>query len=427
MQGRTEFPPLHDAVEVQKRELQARLSEPYVERQLPFRVRDDGLIKVIIGPRRCGKSFLAMHLLDRVASPGYVNFDDERLVAMDDYDRLIAAVNAVYGSPRHLLLDEIQNLPKWELFVNRLQRQGYRLLLTGSNAHLLSSELATHLTGRHLPIVLLPFSFAESLNAFPAARTGPELTEAFHRYARDGGYPEPLLRDVDRDFYLRTLWDSVLYKDIVRRRRIRSVAGLEELAGYLLANIGREYSLNRLTTVTRCRSVHTVAKYIDHLEEAFLFFSLRRFSFKVREQATANRKIYCIDNGMVTARATRFSPDLGRLVENLVAVALHKRALDGACQVFYWKDDQQREVDFVVKEGIRVAQLIQVCWDMTAANTRRRETRALLQAGRELACDRLLVLTADTDAEQEVEWYGMRGRVRLRPIWRWLSDPPAVE
>lgn len=425
MQRQTESSMLHDAVEVQKRELQSRLSEPYVERQLPFRVRDDDLIKVIIGPRRCGKSFLAMHLLDRVASPGYVNFDDERLVDVDDYDRLIAAVNTVYGRPRHLLLDEIQNLPKWELFVNRLQRQGYRLLLTGSNAHLLSSELATHLTGRHLPIVLLPFSFAESLNAFPATRTGPELAEAFHRYARDGGYPEPLLRDVDRDFYLRTLWDSVLYKDIVRRRRIRSVAGLEELAGYLLANIGREYSLNRLTTVTRCRSVHTVAKYIDHLEEAFLLFSLRRFSFKVREQATANRKIYCIDNGMVTARATRFSPDLGRLVENLVAVALHKRALDGACQVFYWKDGQQREVDFVVKEGIRVAQLIQVCWDMTAANTRRRETRALLQAGRELACDRLLVLTADTDAEQEVEWYGMRGRVRLQPIRRWLSDPPA--
>jgi len=174
MQRQTEFSVLHDAVEGQKRELQSRLSEPYVERQLPFRVRDDDLIKVIIGPRRCGKSFLAMHLLDRVASPGYVNFDDERLVDVDDYDRLIAAVNAVYGSPRHLLLDEIQNLPKWELFVNRLQRQGYRLLLTGSNAHLLSSELATHLTGRHLPIVLLPFSFAESLNAFPTARTGPE-------------------------------------------------------------------------------------------------------------------------------------------------------------------------------------------------------------------------------------------------------------
>ena len=418
------FSTLRDAVELQRRELHSRLSERYVERQLGAEYGGDAMIKVILGPRRCGKSFLAMHMLAQAGSRGYLNFDDERLVEVEDYDRLVAAVNAVYGNPRHLLLDEIQNLPKWELFVNRLQRQGYRLLLTGSNAHLLSGELATHLTGRHLPIVLFPFSFTESVRAFPAERTAPEWAAALHRYARDGGYPEPLLRDVDRGFYLRTLWDSILYKDIVRRRRIRSVAGIEDLAGYLLANVGREYSLHRLTTITRCRSVRTVARYIAHLEEAFLFFSLPRFSFKVREQAAANRKIYCIDNGLVTARAVRFSPDLGRLVENLVAVALRKRALDGACQVFYWKDARQREVDFVVKEGLRVTQLIQVCWDMTEPSTRRREIRALLQAGRELDCDRLLVLTADTDAEDEVAWYGMRGRIRRLPVWRWLSEPP---
>ena len=112
-------------------------------------------------------------------------------------------------------------------------------------------------------------------------------------------------------------------------------------------------------------------------------------------------------------------------MENLVAVALHKRALDGACQVFYWKDARQREVDFVVKEGLQVTQLIQVCWEMTAAGARDGEVRALLQAGRDLSCDRLLVLTADTDAEEDVEWYGMRGRIRLRPVWRWLSEPLA--
>ena len=412
---------LHDAVETQRREMRSRLAERYIERDLATPIRDDELIKVIIGPRRCGKSFLAMHLLGQRGSRGYLNFDDERLADVGDYDRLIAAVNAVYDNPRHLLLDEIQNLPRWELFVNRLQRQGLRLILTGSNAHLLSSELATHLTGRHLPIILFPFSFAETLRAHPGARTGPEMAEQFRRYSEAGGYPEPLLRDMDREYYLRTLWDSVLYKDIVRRRRIRSAAGLDDLAGYLLANVAREYSLNRLTTVTRCRSVHTVAKYIGHLEEAFLFFSLPRFSYKVREQAAANRKIYGIDNGFVTARAVQFSPDTGRLVENLVAVALHKRALDGACKVYFWKDAQQREVDFVVKEGRQVTQLIQVCWDMTGANTRQREIRALLQAGADLSCDRLLVLTADTDSEDEVEWFGKKGRIRLLPLWRWLS------
>ena len=417
---------LHDAVETQRREMHARLAERYIERDLGTPIRDDELIKVIIGPRRCGKSFLAMHLLRERGSRGYVNFDDERLADMDNYDHLVAAVNAVYDNPRNLLLDEIQNLPRWELFVNRLQRQGLRLILTGSNAHLLSSELATHLTGRHLPVILFPFSFAEALRAHPSARTGPEMAEELRRYSDAGGYPEPLLRDMDREYYLRTLWDSVLYKDIVRRRRIRSAAGLDDLAGYLLANVAREYSLNRLTTVTRCRSVHTVAKYIGHLEEAFLFFSLPRFSYRVRETAAANRKIYCIDNGFVTARGVQFSPDTGRLAENLVAVALHKRALEGTCEVYFWRDSQQREVDFVMKEGRKVTQLIQVCWDMTDGDTRQREIRALLQAGAELSCDRLLVLTADADSDEEVEWFGKRGRIQLLPLWRWLSGEGGV-
>ena len=168
-----------------------------------------------------------------------------------------------------------------------------------------------------------------------------------------------------------------------------------------------------------------MAKYIGHLEEAFLFFSLPRFSFKAREQAAANRKIYCIDNGFVTARGVRFTPDTGRMVENLVAAALRQQALDGACELFFWKDAQQREVDFVVKQGRQVTQLIQVCWDFSGKSTQQREIRALLQAGRDLSCDRLLVLTADTDAEEEVEWYGARGRIRLLPVWRWLLTPLA--
>ena len=164
-----------------------------------------------------------------------------------------------------------------------------------------------------------------------------------------------------------------------------------------------------------------MAKYIGYLEEAFLFFSLSRFSFKAREQVAANRKIYCIDNGMITARGVLFSADTGRLVENLVAVALRKRALDDACELFFWKDAQQREVDFVIKEGRSVTQLIQVSWDLTAASTREREIRALPRAGDDLSCDRLLLLTADTDSEEDVEWYGRKGRIRLLPVWRWLS------
>ena len=412
---------LRDVVELQRRELEARLQEPYVERQLAIPLGDDSLIRVIIGPRRCGKSFLAMRSLGQAASRGYLNFDDERLVGLTDFDQLIAAVNAVCGNPRHLLLDEIQNLKGWELFVNRLQRQGFRLILTGSNAHLLSSELATHLTGRHLPFRLFPFSFGESLPTLGSTLTEAETAEALRSYAQTGGFPEPMLRDLDQGFYLRTLWDSILYKDILRRHRIRSVAGIEDLATYLLANVAREYSLNRLTAVTRSKSVHTVAKYIGYLEKSFLFFSLPRFSFKAREQARANRKIYCIDNGFVTTRTGQFTPDLGRLAENLVAIDLHKQALDGRCEVFFWKDARQWEVDFVVKEGRQVARLIQVCWDLSRKETREREMRSLLRASAALSCDDLLVLTAQEQSEEEVEWHGTKRTIRLLPLWRWLA------
>ncbi len=413
---------LRDVVEMQKRELEASLRERYVERELAFPVHDDGLIRVIIGPRRCGKSFLAMRLLSRLPTQGYLNFDDERLLNVPDYDQLIASINEVYGHPKHLLLDEIQNLPKWELFVNRLQRQGFHLILTGSNAHLLSGELSTHLTGRHLPIVLFPFSYTESLLARDRHHTEPEIIEAVQAYARDGGYPEPLLRDMDRPFYLNTLWDSMLYKDIVRRRRIRSVAGIEDLASYLLANVSREYSLNRLTAVTQCKSSHTVAKYIGYMQETFLFFSLRRFSYKLREQAKANRKIYCIDNGFVTSRAGQFNPDTGRLAENMVAIVLYRQELEGRSEVFFWKDARQWEVDFVIKQGRKIKQLIQVCQDMTKPETRNREIRALLKAGESLSCDDLLVLTAEREAEEVLQWYGARQRVRLLPLHRWLQE-----
>jgi predicted AAA+ superfamily ATPase len=334
---------------------------------------------------------------------------------------MIAAIDSVYGKPKYLLLDEIQNLPRWELFVNRLQRQGYHLYLTGSNAHLLSSELATHLTGRHRQIILFPFSFTEYISSLDTELTQAEMTEALRTYIEQGGMPEPLCRDVDRVNYLRTLWDSVIYKDIVKRHRIRSVAGIEDLAGYLLANVASEYSFTRLTEVTKCRSVHTVQKYISHLEEAFLFFSLQRFSIKVKEQARANRKIYCIDNGFVTACGFRFRDNTGALFENTVAIMLRKQQLEGEFELFFWRGTRDEEVDFVIKKRNQVTQLIQVCWDMQAAETRSREVRALIQASKALFCDDLVIITATQDSNETVAWYGTRRQIRLIPFAKWCE------
>ena len=411
---------LHDVILLQKREIEQKLAAPYIERDSIKHGGGHDLIRVILGPRRAGKSFLAMRMIQSAKPFGYVNFDDECLADITDYDRLVAAIDGVYGKPRTLLLDEIQNLPKWELFVNRLQRQGYHLIVTGSNAHLLSRELATHLTGRHLPIMLFPFSFKEYLKCASSERTETEQAEALTAYLQQGGFPEIILKQVEPRSCLTTLFDSVLYKDIVRRFKIRSVQGLDDLAGYLASNIASEYSFNTLSRVTRCRSVHTVEKYMRHLEEAFLFFSLHRFSYKARDRLGSNKKIYCIDNGFVSAKGIRFSPDIGKLCENLVAVALKRRELSGDLQVFFWRGDDQEEVGFAVKEGLAVTHLIQVCWDVSAPKTRDREVRALLKAGRELDCRDLLILTESEERVERAEWHGLKGEVRFLPLYKWL-------
>jgi len=416
---------LRDIVLVQKRELEDRPQERYVERKVlvSWDLGDD-LIKVITGPRRAGKSFYAVHLIQQTGSYGYVNFDDERLAAVGDYDEIIGAVNTVYGNPRYLLFDEIQNLPRWEMFVNRLQRQGFRLLITGSNANLLSSELATHLTGRHTAHVLFPFSFSEFLTASgdeAAERTAVEKMASLDAYAEQGGYPEPLLKKIDRRDYLRTLLQSTLYKDIVKRFKIRSVQGIEDLTLYMMSNIAREYSLNAVSGVTKCRSVHTVDKYIRYLHEAYLVFSIPRFSFKVKEHAGRNRKIYCTDNGLAASAGFRFSADRGALYENLVAVALKKEELAGRISLFYWQSPQHEEVDFVVKEGLQVARLIQVCSDISNPKTLKREMRALVKASQELHCDELLLLNDRVDRTETFTWQGAERPIRLMPLWSFLE------
>ncbi|MCK9580226.1 MAG: ATP-binding protein [Methanoregula sp.] len=415
---------VRDIILVQQRDLRRMLSETYVERETPMAgPSDTTLIRVIVGPRRAGKSFSAIHHLDGSRNFGYVNFDDERLCGLADYDEIIAAVDSVYGKPEALLLDEVQNLPKWELFINRLARQGYSLTITGSNSHLLSTELATHLTGRHFQTPILPFSFAEYLRLFPHELTSQEKAAAVLEYAKSGGYPEPLVKKFPGRDYLATLFDSVVYKDIVKRFRIRSIQGIENLCLYLLSNIASEYSFGSLARITGSKSPVTVQKYLGYLEEAFLFFSIPRFSFKVREQVAANKKIYCTDTGFVEAKAFRVSENRGKLYENLVAIALWKQQLAGSASVYYWKNAQQEEVDFVVKQGSRITALIQVYADLQDEKTRSREVRALLKASRELGCDNLLILSEREEKTEASEWFGMTGTVRYVPLWKWLESP----
>lgn len=414
---------IRDILLIQKRELESRLRERYVERAADSKKLSSGLINVIVGPRRAGKSFFAVHALSRLGVFGYANFDDEKLVETKDYNEIINAINSIYSSPKYLLLDEIQNLDRWELFANRLHRQGYALIITGSNSKLLSKELATHLTGRYSLISLFPFSFKEYLSAEGKELTESETREKLFNYLTYGGYPEPLLKKAEYKDYLSTLFSSIIYKDIVKRFRIRHAQAIEDLAVYLISNTAQEFSYNTLSRVTKCRSVHTVQKYLGYLEEAFLFFKIDRFSFKVREQIASNKKIYCIDNGFIHAKAFKFSPDIGKLYENVVAVELKKSEMNGLANIYYWKSQQQEEVDFVIKQGIKIKQLIQVCYDLGDIKTKDREIRALLKAGKELNCKNLLVLTESYENEEEISWFDVKEKVKFVPLWKWLLTP----
>jgi len=407
---------------LQKREFQNRINELYIDRKVNLKKLNAPLIKIIVGPRRAGKSFFALHFLSELNNFGYVNFDDEQLVKLKDYDSLVEAVNSVYKNPKNLLFDEIQNLENCELFVNRLARQGFNLIITGSNSKLLSKELATHLTGRHFLINLFPFSFREYLDLFEKELTTNEIKNKFDNYVFEGGYPEPKLKKINNKDYLVSLFDSIIYKDIVRRYNIRNPNKINDLAYYLMSNISNEYSFNSLKKLTNIESSHTVEKYLGYLEESFIFFSVKRFSYKVKEQLSSIKKIYCIDNGFISSKSFKISPDYGRLYENIVAIKLKKSELDNEISFYYWKNQQQEEVDFVVKKGLKVDRLIQVCYDINNLNTNQREIKALISASKELQCKNLLVITKDDEKEESFEWFGISRKIKFVPLWKWLLE-----
>jgi len=408
-----------EIITLQKREIEAKFEERYIEREQKLKLNND-LIKVIIGPRRAGKSFFALHFLNKKEKFGYANFDDEKLIEIKNYDEIVTAINSIYDNPKFILFDEIQNLPKWELFANRLQRQGYNLIITGSNSNLLSKELATHLTGRHLLTNIFPFSFKEYLKFEDKELTNTEIKEKLSRYLLNGGYPEILSKKVELKEYLSLLFNSILYKDIIKRYKIRNPKQIEDLAIYLISNIANEYSYNSLAKIGKIKSSHTIEKYFSYLEESFILFSLSRFSYKVKEQITSNKKIYCIDNGFIHANAFKASPDLGKLYENVVALELKRKELNNDIKFYYWKNQQQEEVDFVIKEGIKVKQLIQVCFNIGDLDTKNREIRALIKAGKELKCKNLLIITEDTEKEEKEEWFGDKATIKFMPLWKWL-------
>jgi predicted AAA+ superfamily ATPase len=289
---------LRDIIITQKAELERALTECYVERDFEAFSLENNLIKVVMGPRRAGKSFFCLHTLSRQGNFGYVNFDNEALIKLEEYQDLVSEIKQVYEDPKTLFFDEIQNLPNWELFVNGLQRQGYLLVVTGSNSKLLSKELATHLTGRHIPTTVLTFSFKEYLKAKKTELgnlTTQEAGQILLEYMQSGGYPETVTKNLDARQYLTVLFDSIIYKDIIKRYHIRKGPDIEKLAVYLMSNLASEISYLSLAQAIGIKSSLTAQKYCGFLEEAYLLFAVNRFSYKTKNIGQ-NRKMYAYDS-----------------------------------------------------------------------------------------------------------------------------------
>ncbi len=384
------------------------------------------LIKLITGPRRAGKSVIALQLLKN-KNFAYLNFDDDLLLKHFDEDQVMQGLNDVYKGFTYLLLDEIQNLPDWELWVSKLYRRGVNLVITGSNSKLLSHEMASTLTGRYIQITVLPFSFSETIrfneqslptniNATPI-ETG-KLLGLLHTYLFNGGFPETVLNPGILKNYLSSLFDSILLKDILKRFRVRQTQQLYDLSNFLLSNYTNLFSFNQLKESLDFNSVATVQKFIGYLEEPYLFQHITRYNNKIKNQQKSAQKIYIIDNGFVHARSFELSPNYGRLLENLVFVELLRRNCKPELDLFYYRTRNDREIDFLVRKGHRVEQLIQVCYDINQPKTSKREMDALVEAAIELKCDDLLLIT--WDKEELIELNQLE--IKLIPAYKWLTQ-----
>lgn len=414
----------------------------YLSHISKFLPSEDAL--AILGVRRAGKTYLSKQILKRLfpsikpEQTLYLNFEDPKLGPYFTADVL----EQIYSAYRHyvnpsgftyVILDEAQAAPHWEKWVRGKQerKEDLKIIVTGSNAQLLRKEISTVLTGRTITFEVFPLSFSEFLFFKNVVITAPyqlltreqEIVEKLTEYLKFGGFPKVILAS-DEEVklqMLKELFDDIVTRDVILRNKIREEVGARLTAEIMVNNFSCLLSGNKLrntvTEIIRTKiSPNFVVALLTYFEEAFLFFQNPIISYKIKEQKQYPKKTYAIDLGLINAAATKFSENYGLIYENAVAIELLRRY--GRKQIFYWKNPLQEEVDFVVKKGVQLFQLIQVCYDSSSEKARKRELRALLKAADELRCDNLLMITSNKEGEDIVE-----GRaVRYVLLWKWLLE-----
>ncbi|MBI5417441.1 ATP-binding protein [Candidatus Poribacteria bacterium] len=392
-------------------------------------------IVVITGARRSGKSFIMKELVIEVINLGknkndilMVNFEDPRFTNLEvKFLQQIYETYLEYLDPKglpYIFLDEIQEIEGWEKWVRTFQElQKGKVCISGSNAKLLSKELGTLLTGRHLDVEVFPLSFKEFLSFkkifikddLDIVNQRIKLKSLFNEYLEFGAFPEVVLSEQKKDILLH-YFDDILNKDLVNRFKIRKPEKLKALTKYYLSNISNLITFNSMEKFLEI-SMDTIEKFSGYLEDAYLVFFVKRFSFKIKEQEKSPRKVYCIDTGLSNTVGFRFSENSGRLLENIVFLELkRKQSKNSKIEIYYWKDIQHREVDFVLKDGLKVTQLIQVCCQLDNFKIRERETRSLIKAMDEFSIKEGLIISEDKEEELFIEGK----KIKIVPLWKWL-------
>ncbi len=411
-----------------------------IERSFPYDYKKSNLIISLVGVRRAGKTYLLFQIAKqlRVSIPRqniiYLNFEDNRLFPLkgDELSSLIETYienfTPASRAPIYFLLDEIQNIPDWERSLRRIYDQKkVKLLITGSSSKLLSSEIATSLRGRTLSHLVFPFSYREFLKAkgikiedtpkLEYSTRRHSLLRQFQDYLRFGGFPQVVFEDA-KDELLREYYQAIFYRDIVERFNIRKLSLFEAFLKILMENNASLFSISKMADYLRTIGFKvnksTLSEYIFYARSAFLIFDVSIFSYKVKDRLQYPRKIYAIDPGLVNAITFRASHNYGKMLENVIFLELMRRRKE----VYYWKSGRNYEVDFVVKEGLKVVELIQVVWKVADAQTRKREERALLLAMEEFGLKKALVLTRDEKREVKID----KKQIHYLPAWLWLLD-----
>ncbi len=385
-----------NVIERQKVERKQILGDSAVTRMLAPTLRESlkrqKLIKAVIGPRRSGKSTLVHQVLSVSCEEyAYINFEDEQLPLDIDYETIDLALAKAYPAASWYFFDEIQVVPRWEQLLNRLERSGRKLVISGSNSKLLSSELSSTLTGRHEAFEVFPFSYEEYCQAHQGLSRNSDL---FKQYLLSGGFPDVAMGRANSQNYLRELWDSIILKDIVQRYRVRSVSELKSLMSIIRDSVSSPLSQRSLERAMLGRiSIATVGKFIGYAQGAYLTFMLEGFSFKARERVNSEKKAYLVDNGFYTGMKVGGQDDYGRLLENFVFISLLRRGLKANLDLFYYKTRSGREVDFVVLQNGKPNSLIQVAWSLSSQKTLERELAAISEAAQQLGAREATIIT----------------------------------